>query len=112
MSFRLPHFAEPYIEKIHDRVEGLIAHGIWDGITTVKLRGWLANFKTPIDRYFSACLLDYLIYRSDRQTVALAKQALQRSLPDIQRTNPSGTGISADWLPRLHRDSGSDPGVR
>lgn len=112
MSFHLPPFAEQYVGKIRDRVDGLITQGIWEGLTTVKVRGWLANFRTNVDRYFAACLLDSLIYRSERQTIALAKQLFQRSLPDLERRHPPAAPIGSDWLPCLRRDSVCDPGIR
>lgn len=99
--FSLPKDGDVYIAQILERCEDLIYAGIWEGIGTIRLYTWMNNFKTPTERYFAACVLDALIYRSRAQTVAMMKQLLQRSLPDILRTEPLKVNTETDWYQQL-----------
>lgn len=112
-SFRLPKFADAYVAQVIERSENLIAHQIWAGIPTNRLRAWLRQFQTDEQKYLSACLLDSLIYRSDSQSEAIAKQLFQRTLPDLTRRHPLPIPQLDDWRTPLHRDSASvDPQIR
>jgi hypothetical protein len=73
----------------------------------------MRNFTTDLERYFAACVLDALIYRSKNQTIALIKQLFQRALPDLTRLDPTPLGQIEDWQERLHSQSPvSDPQIR
>ena len=100
-SFKLPKFGTDYTERIGARCENLIHYHIWEGVNLTKLRQWRRNFDTDEARYFSACLLDSLIYRSESQTIALSRQLFQRSLPDIVRSDPLPISHVSDWLSLL-----------
>jgi hypothetical protein len=54
---------------------------VWAGITPLNLDGWIANFKNDTERYFGACILDALIFRSEAQTIALMRDIFGRQLP-------------------------------
>jgi hypothetical protein len=109
-KFTLPRNSDTYVRGILDRCNALIDVGIWEGIDRFRLRAWFQNFQGDDERYFAACLLDSLVYRSEFQTYALMEQLLQRCLPlgilkEAKRTN------RRDWqecLSNPHRD----PGVR
>lgn len=74
-------------------------------------RTWLANFTTAEEKYFAACVLDSLIYRSDAQTVALTNHLFQRLLPDLSRLDPPP--VTPNWIDQLKKSSPStDPCVR
>ena len=109
-SFELPPFGPEYIERIRARCESLIHYGIWEGFDLIRFRQWRRNFVTDEARYFSACLLDSLIYRSERQTRALSSQLFQRSLPDLARSHPLPISPISDWLSLLRDDV--DPLIR
>lgn len=79
-EFKVPRNVEIYISNVRDRCSDLIRHGIWTGLDNVDINSWLKNFKTIEERYFSACILDYLIYRSYDQTEALAYHLFTKSL--------------------------------
>lgn len=109
-SFELPQFGLEYIERISARCEHLIQYHIWEDFDLIRLRQWLNNFATDEARYFSACLLDSLIYRSERQTCALSRQLLQRSLPDLARSYRLPISPHSDWISLL--GSNEDPLIR
>lgn len=71
------------------------------------------NFTTDEERYFAACVLDSLIYRSKDQTLALIRQLFQRSLPDLTRLDPTPLGLIEGWqeLLQINPTSG-DPHIR
>ena len=108
--FTLPEFGREYAEYIRERCEHLIQYHIWEGLDLIRLRQWNNNFTTDEARYFSACLLDSLIYRSERQTCALSRQLLQRSLPDLARSIPLPISLVSDWLSLL--SGRMDPHIR
>jgi len=87
-----------FYEQVVERSHALIHTGVWEGIHPARLRTWLNNFTTDIERYLCACLLDSLIYRSEDQTIALTSQLFQRSLPDLVRQYPCPLGHVADWI--------------
>ena len=109
--FNVPERAETYVRDVVQRSEDLIQMGIWGGIEIPRLRAWLSNFAAPAEKYFAARVLDALIYRSDAQTKALMVHLLQRTLPDLTRSQPFPMGVVEDWKERLAslRD---DPGMR
>jgi hypothetical protein len=73
----------------------------------------MKNFTTDEERYFAACVLDSLIYRSKNQTLALINQLFQRSLPDLTRRTPTPLGHLQDWQARLQvHPSKGDPQIR
>jgi hypothetical protein len=112
-AFQVPADGLLYLSEIVERCEDLIHHHIWSGIHISRLKRWLANFKTDKEKYFAACVLDALIYRSQDQTIALIKQLFQRILPDLARLDPIPDGPTSDWTPSLKKGSYKpDPGVR
>jgi len=111
--FQLPKDWRVYTEQILERCASLIQYRIWGDFHSSRLRRWMNNFTTDEERYFAACVLDSLIYRSKDQTLALIRQLFQRSLPDLTRLDPTPSGAIEDWqeLLRTSQVSG-DPGLR
>ena len=104
-----------YIKEITERCEDLINTSIWHGIHVQRLRRWLNNFETEQEKYFAACILDNLIYRSEEQTTALLKQLFQRTLPDLTRRSISPVDTIYNWEERLKKSSTNcsvDPEIR
>lgn len=113
MSFKVPSDGLTYTQKIIERCEDLISHGVWEGITRIKLDKWLANFDTDEERYFAACLLDFLIYRSEEQTLAMIQQLFTRVLPDLHVKYPMPIAPIHDWISHLNVATlQTDPGLR
>jgi hypothetical protein len=112
-AFALPHNGLTYIEEVLGRCRDLIQCGVWAGLHAARLRRWLTNFRTDEEKYFAACILDNLIYRSEQQTVSLIRQLLQRTLADLTRQDPTPLGAVRDWLTLLRTDPrGTDPRLR
>lgn len=111
-DFKIPQDGHIYINGIIDRCENLIHHDIWHGIHPIKLRKWLSNFNTEEERYFAACVLDNLIYRSEDQTIAMMKHLLQRTLSDLNRTDPMPLSPEINFEQTLKRTFPIDPKIR
>ena len=109
-SFSLPRDGIVYTETVFSRSRDYISYDIWSGLEMHRLDQWLANFKTDEERYLAAKILDSLIYRSDRQTIALMKHLFQVSLPDYSRKHnlPRSLG-NLYWS---MKDRYVDPSVR
>jgi hypothetical protein len=101
IPFRLPKHGLSFSSDILSRSTYLIERGIWQGIKQARLHRWFKNFTTDEERYFAACVLDSLIYRSDEQTTSLAVHLFQRSLIDLARIDPPVSGPVANWLEPL-----------
>jgi hypothetical protein len=81
----LPKEWKIYSNSIRDRCKDLIEYKIWSGIDLTQFELWRHNFKTDKEKYFCACLLDSLIYRSNQQTYSLINQMLQMNLNNLFR---------------------------
>lgn len=62
----LPENSHQFTASIVADCRQMIAMGIWD-IPIMRLEGWLNQFCSEEERFFSACLLDQLIYRTSKQ---------------------------------------------
>ena len=110
-DFKLPRNGQLYVSNIFERYEALIEGTVLGRITKHRLNAWKRNFESPEERYLAACLLDSLIYRSERQTEALAHQLFQRVLPDLARRVALPQGLIKDWRRTLSHDA-RDRGIR
>ena len=109
-QFQLPKDGLTYTRTITSRCESLMSTRIWADLDPAAFRRWLANFRNDEERYFAACVLDALIYRSKAQTLSLISQLFGRVLCDETRLRPTPAGAIPDSLERLR--SGSEPGFR
>jgi hypothetical protein len=105
--FQVPQHGYSFHGQIMNRCLDLIDRGVWGGMKPVRLRRWFKNFDTEEERYFAACIMDLLIYRSDDQTTALLIHLFQRSLVDITRRDPPATGPITKWLEQLRSTNSS-----
>jgi len=81
----LPKEWKIYSNAIRDRCRDLIEYKIWGGIDLIRFDAWRRNFKTDEEKYFSACILDSIIYRSNPQTYSLINQMLYKNLNNMFR---------------------------
>lgn len=109
-AFQLPKDGSIYADSIFTRCRDLIAYQLWSGLQPQRLDAWIANFKTPEERYFGARVLDALIYRSDDQTLALLRQLFSRVLPDYARIHGLSTKLQNSLA--LLRNPRIEPGLR
>src|SRR5436190_14170332 len=106
--FTVPLHGQIYYDTIKERCNNLIDLNIWDGIEKIQLRKWLNNFSTEEEKYFAACVLDCLIFRSEQQTESLFFQLFYKEIPNlIRRKNLS---VDANLIARLKETP--DPKVR
>lgn len=110
-TFQVPRDGLTYYQAILERSFHLIEYGIWGGLHKSTLKSWWANFSGDKEKYFAACLLDHLIYRSKDQTLALAEQLFQRVIPDMTRRNPTPIGPLVNLMDAFSSNS-NDPGMR
>lgn len=111
MAFSIPKDGGIFITDINDRCATLIDLGIWEGMSRTQLAAWLTNFETDAEKYFAACVLDSLIYRSEAQTISLIQQLLQRTFSYAAQHLPLVGTSEADWIDLLRKDA-SDPRIR
>lgn len=88
-TFSVPPNGKSYANDVLSRVQALIDLNIWAGLKRTRLQLWLKNFVSEEEKYFAACMLDNLIYRSEDQTIALANYVFSRSLTDLLRKDPA-----------------------
>ena len=113
IDFTVPTDGEIFVEQVLGRCKNLISSGIWEGLGQIRLDTWMKNFASGKERYFGACVLDSLIYRSEKQTVALMEHLFQRTLPDLTRRVPPAASNSTPWLVLLQSPTyGPDPFLR
>lgn len=79
-QFELPQNAQTYINTVKDRSFDLISHKIWNGIRAIDLKRWFKNFDGEVEEYFASCILDALIFRSEEQLVAQARELFTKKL--------------------------------
>lgn len=101
---QIPDSGLDYTQSIIERCEDLIHSQIWSGIELVQLKAWLSNFSDDIEKYFAAWILDRLIYRSHRQTVALMLQLFQRVIPKLTSKYPCPSGPLEDIIQALDKN--------
>lgn len=112
-QFSLPEKGEIFTDLVLDRCKSLSAARVWEELSPLRLDTWMNNFVDPLERYFAACVMDALIYRSRRQTIALMEQLFQRSIVDLVRRSSSPLIPSGPWLEILaSRSTKEDPQIR
>ena len=109
-KFGLPRDGIVYTDTVFSRSRDFISYDVWSGIELHRLDQWIANFKTEEERYFAAKVLDALIYRSDRQTIALMKHLFQVTLPDYSRKMCLPESLRNPYSSM--KDASKDPGLR
>lgn len=72
--------AEVYIRNKKDECLKLIEFNIWHGMDSNQLKAWFKNFNTIEERFFAACVLDWLVYRSDKHVIAMLYDLLTKHL--------------------------------
>lgn len=75
-----------------------------------RLRRWRANFKDELERYFAACVLDALIYRSPPQTEAVLRYLWTTVLPGGAQKLQLTVDGEYNWLEaaRTRRNGSAD----
>jgi hypothetical protein len=106
--FTLPKDWKIYYNSIRERCRNLIDLKIWGGIEHNQFNLWRKNFQSDEEKYFAACIMDSLVYRSNEQTLSLIHQLLYRNLNNAFRI----LKIKLDNFPKILQDPTKDPLIR
>lgn len=87
MAFNVPSNRLSFFDEIDHRFRLLLHKGIITGIDQIRLNGWLANFKSPEDKYLAAHILNGLTYRSDAMVRSSFQHLVDCELPQVLRTS-------------------------
>lgn len=108
MAFDVPDYGAEFVERVTQRVDCLISLKLWD-IQRDRYEAWKNQFHSETERFFAACVLDSLIYRSKDQFNAandsLYRGALVETLRPILQPRSDFALVDALKL-------GNDPGIR
>ncbi|SEQ55250.1 hypothetical protein SAMN03159444_01924 [Pseudomonas sp. NFACC02] len=85
MSFHVPEKHESLFSEVQQRFRMLLKRRIVTGIDEETLDCWLANFRTDEERYFAACVLGRLTFRSKSMIDSSIDQLLNCVLPTYLR---------------------------
>jgi hypothetical protein len=83
---KLPKDWKTYHDSVRDRCRNLIDLKIWNGIDIHQFEMWRQNFTSDEEKYFSACVLDSLVYRSNEQTYSLINELIYKNINNLYRT--------------------------
>jgi hypothetical protein len=78
-ALHLPENAEYFVESVKNDSRQLIERGLWD-IRMVRFDSWIKQFCGPEEEFFSACLLDQLIFRTAQQFEAGLRSLFRSNL--------------------------------
>jgi len=86
MAFQVPEKNETLYDDVQRRFRILLKRGVVTGVDEGTLDCWLANFRNDIERYFAACVLGRLTFRSKSMIESSIDHLLQCVLPtDLRR---------------------------
>lgn len=105
MTFKAPNGSDQFFQSVISRVHALVDVGIWD-IERSSLNGWIDQFKSQEERYFSSCILDSLIYRSHEQFLACAKALFRGPLGTIFSPEGASHDLELTQILQEYRDRG------
>jgi len=74
-----------FYNNVKSRCGKLIEYGIWQGIDIYQFKAWLNNFQTERAQFFSALILDSMIFRSEEHVKSMLYDLLTRNLHNMWR---------------------------
>jgi hypothetical protein len=91
-----------YYDDVLAKCKEYVRTGYWEEIDKYKLQAWLANFATNEERYFSACLLDALVFRTRKMVDASFRDVASSILPKFLKQKNIEIDNDLDyWMHRL-----------
>jgi hypothetical protein len=87
MTFHVPDKNHDLFGDVLDRFRVLLKKRVITGIDETALDRWLGNFNTDEERYFAACILNRLIFRSQAMINSSIDHLLHCMLPTFLRQN-------------------------
>lgn len=82
LNFNPPRNALEFYEKVIHQCNTLIKMNIWT-ISDSSFNSWASQFQTQNEKFFCACLLSKLIFRSKNQTYSLITSLFQSNLNNM-----------------------------
>jgi hypothetical protein len=83
VKLKLPKNHYQYYERIIERSKKYIKLGYWSEIDLAILERWLNNFNSEEEKYFSALILDKIIYRNEMTIKSMFSKMFHITLPNI-----------------------------
>lgn len=102
--FKAPRDWETYYDDVTNKSIEYIRCSYWEGLDKYELKAWLNNFKSNEEKYFSACLLDSLVFRSRKMVEASFIEIATSKIPKY--LNSIDMPIKCDlneWMNRLKK---------
>lgn len=87
MVFHVPDKNHSLFDDVLDRFRILLKKQVITCISEITLDCWIGNFKTDEERYFAACILNRLIFRSEAMIDSSIDHLLHCTLPTYLRQN-------------------------
>ena len=81
--FEAPEGSESFFDDVVEKSDQYIDSGYWDDLEKLNLRSWLTNFNTSDEKYFAACLLDSLVYRTRRMVNSSLDEVASTRIPNF-----------------------------
>jgi len=91
LPFHVPADLAGFFDEIDRKFRLLLHEGVITGIDQGRLNMWLANFRTPEDKYLAAHILSGLTYRSDAMIRSSFRHLVHSELPATLRTTANLT---------------------
>lgn len=85
--FRVPEKNHSLFDEVLERFRVLLRKRIITGVDETVLDQWIGNFITEEERYFAACILNRLVFRSQAMIDSAIDHCLQCVLPTFLRKN-------------------------
>jgi hypothetical protein len=85
--FKAPTDWISYYDVVVERCNNYIKTGYWEGIDALNLKLWLINFITNEEKYFAACLLDSLVFRTPQMVHASFQHIASSIIPNFLNKN-------------------------
>lgn len=105
MAFEAPDNYLEFYDEVVRKSDALIELNYLSGILKKNLNLWLDNFKTKEERYFSALILDSLIYRNQDAIMSLFMRIFQTILPNLlEQLNIYSIKSIRDWEEKITSD--------
>lgn len=101
-----------FFKEKKERSEKMIDYGIWRGVHSDDLGAWLKNFTSDEERFFAACILDWLVYRNDEHVVSMLYDLLTKHLHNQWRLDGNSLYNEEQNPLIMARNKWQDPGFR
>lgn len=85
MALKIPEERITFFDDVTQRFRQLLHKNIISGIDPIRLNNWLANYRTPEDKYIAGHLINGLTYRSNAMVKSSLDHLVHCELPGVLR---------------------------